>query len=116
MGTKAILRPHWPLAEIRSLAAKERLVLTHAACDHFSTRTDALDWIHGVIAELRVQDYAHSVQLEVHTADVYGVVVEGFGWYIKLTITSDACGKLALVISCHPVERPLMTRLGTIEP
>ncbi len=37
-------------------------------------------------------------------------------WYIKLTVDSDADGKLVLVISCHPVERPLMTRLGAIEP
>ncbi len=109
-------RPNWLLAEIRSLAAEERLILTHAACDHFPTRTEALDWIHGVIAELRPQDFAHSTQLEVHTADVYGVVAGNRGWYLKLTVENDARGRLVLVISCHPVERPLMTRLGVIEP
>ncbi len=109
-------RPHWSLAEIRSLAAQERLLLTHAACDYFPTRTEALDWIHGVIAELRAVDFAHSVELRAHLADVYGVVVDNCGWYIKLTVDSDAHGKLVLVISCHPVEYPLMTRLGEIEP
>jgi hypothetical protein len=109
-------QPHWSLAEIRGLAARERLVLTHAACDYFSTRSEALDWIHGVIAELRVADFAHSVELEVHTADVYGVVVDGCGWYLKLTLEMDAHEKLVLVISCHPVEYSLVTRGGTIEP
>ncbi len=41
-------RPRWSLVEIQTLAAKERLILTHAACDYFSTRTEALNWIHGV--------------------------------------------------------------------
>ncbi len=115
MGTST-QRPRWPLAEIQSLAAEERLVLTHAACDYFPTRTEALDWIHGVLAELRAQDFAHSVQLEIHTADVYGVVVDNRGWYLKITVDSDARGRLLLVISCHPIERSLMTRLGVIEP
>lgn len=109
-------RPHWSLAEIRSLAANERLLLTHAACDYFPTRTEALDWAHGVVAELRPADFAHSVQLEVHIADVYGVVVDGCGWYLKLTVDSDARGALVLLISCHPVEYTLTTRLGSIEP
>ncbi len=109
-------RPHWSLAEIRSLAANERLLLTHAACDHFPTRVEALDWVHGVIAELRAVDFAHSVQLEEHIADVYGVVVDDRGWYLKLTVDRDARGKLVLVISCHPVEYTLTTRLGRIEP
>ncbi len=109
-------RPHWSLAEIRKLAARERLVLTHAACDHFSTRGEALDWIHGVVADLRTENFAYTVKLEVHTADVYGLVVDGCGWYLKLTLEKDARGELVLVISCHPVEYPLVTRGGTIEP
>ncbi len=109
-------RPHWPLAEIQRLAAEERLILTHAAGDDFPTRTEALDWIHGVITELQPVDFAHSVQLQVHAADVYGVVGESCGWYIKLTVERDARGALVLVISCHAVEYPLVTRRGTIEP
>ena len=73
-------RSRWSLAEIQALAARERLVLTHAACDHFSTRTEAFDWTHAVLAGLQPQDFAHSAELEVHVADVYGVVVDGCGW------------------------------------
>lgn len=55
------------------------------------------------------------MQLEAHVADIYGVIVEGCGWYIKLTVERDARGALVLVISCHPVEYPLMTGRGTIQ-
>jgi len=109
-------RSLWDLEQIQDLAAQERLVLTQAASSCFSTFTEALDWVHGTIAELRLGDFAHSVQLQTHAADVYGIVAEERGWYLKLTVDQDAHGALVLVISCHPLEHPLSTLRGTIGP
>jgi hypothetical protein len=102
--------------DVQRLAAEDRLALTLSACDAFISRLGARRWIKDLIATLRPEDFAHSVQLEVHRADVYGVYNDGCGWYVKLTMTKDTDGLVVLVISCHLVERPLKTLKRTILP
>ena len=68
-----------------------------------------------VIEHLRTTDFAHGVQLAVHAADVYGVRIDNRGWYLKLAVVEDL-GKLMLVISFHPLDKPLSTRDGVVEP
>ncbi len=109
-------KPHWPLTDVRRLAAEDRLALTLSACDAFPSRMVAGVWIKDLIATLRPEHFAHSVQLEVHRADVYGIFKDGCGWYVKLSMAKDADGLAVLVISCHPVERPLKTGKRTITP
>lgn len=110
------MQPLWKLELVQELAVQERLLLTQAASSCFSTFTEALDWVHGAVAELQPGDFAHSVQPHTHAADVYGFVAEGCGWYLKLTIEEDARGALVLVISCHPLEYSILTLRGTIGP
>lgn len=45
-------------------------------------------------------------------SDVYGLNVDGTGWYIKLCIDQGEVD----VISFHPPEHPIRTRAGTITP
>ncbi len=109
-------RPRWSLTEVQMLAAEDRVVLTRTVYDLFSTRVEALRWVREVIADLRLADFAHTVDLEVHMADVYGFIVGDDGWYLKLTITEDDDDSFALVISCHPLAYPLNTQGGCISP
>ena len=109
-------QPHWPLEDVRRLAAEDRLALTLSACDVFESRVDARGWIRELIATLRPENFAHSIQLAVHTADIYGAYSVGHGWYLKFTMTRGTDGLAVLVISCHPVEHPLETLRGTIAP
>ena len=110
------MQPLWELALVQELAAQERLLLTQAASSCFSTFIEAVDWVHGAIADLQPGDFSHSVQLHTHAADVYGFVSEGCGWYLKLAVEQDSQGALVLVISCHPLEYPISTLRGTIGP
>jgi len=48
-------------------------------------------------------------------ADVYGVARDEGGWYLKLTII-DEDGPEVLVISFHPLERPIKTNGGLVLP
>ncbi len=98
------------------MAAEDRLALTLSASAAFVTPMVARTWVKDLIAALRLEHFAHSVQLEVHRADVYGIFRDGIGWYVKLTLTKDAAGSVVLMISCHPVEWPLKTGKRTIAP
>jgi gentisate 1,2-dioxygenase len=110
------MQPLWKLDLVQELAAQERLFLTRAASTCFPTFNEALDWVHAAIAELEPGHFAHSVQLHTHRADVYGFVAEGCGWYLKLTVEKDSREEFVLVISCHPLEHPILTLRGTIGP
>jgi len=75
-----------------------------------------------VIAGLRLADFSETVHLQVDIADVYGVhvelldeqdqVVEGQGWYLKLTVRSETL----LVVSFHRAAHPIPTRGGVVQP
>ena len=67
------------------------------------------------IQSLRLTDFAHSSHLAVHDADIYGVTANDHGWYLKLTVVEEL-GKIVLVISFHPLDQPLRTRGGMVEP
>lgn len=50
--------------------------------------------------------------------DEYGFVAEdGAGWYLKLAIDIGVDGEEEVVaLSCHPLERSILTKGGRIEP
>jgi hypothetical protein len=80
---------------------QELLDLSPLAADSF---------IFAVVTGLGEADFAHTVTEKAPPADVYGVFVDGRGWYVKIAIDS----RLLLVISCHPPEAPLRTHSGTV--
>jgi hypothetical protein len=108
-------KPRWPLATVKRLVADGRVALTHSACEFFASRTEALMRACAAIQSLRLTDFAHSSHLAVHDADIYGVTADDHGWYLKLTVVEEL-GKIVLVISFHPLDQPLRTRGGMVEP
>ncbi len=103
------------MTDVQILASEDRLALTRTVYDLFFTREEAVRWIREVIVDLRLADFAHTAELDVHVADVYGFLVGDHGWYLKLTVAEDGDGSSVLVISGHPLERPLKTRGGWIQ-
>jgi len=84
------------------------------ALDFFSSPREALATVKEVLVGLELGSFAHSVKLTWDVADVYGVVIEEEGWYLKITVDEEE--PELVVISFHPLERPLRTRGGVIEP
>ena len=67
-----------------------------------------------VIRELKLSSFAETVELTWSVADVYGLKLEGCGWYLKVTI--DETEPQVLVISFHPLECPIRTNGGIVKP
>ena len=108
-------RPHWPLARIQQLATKRKLFIQRTrALDFFPTPMEAFSAAKEVLTTLEIKSFAQTVKLTHDVADVYGVVIEQHGWYLKLTI--DETEPEVVVISFHPLERPLKTRGGMVKP
>jgi hypothetical protein len=107
--------PHWPLKRVKDLAKKRRLFIQRTrALDFFTTLSEALQAARTTLLELELTNFAHTVKMTYDVADVYGVLTEGEGWYLKLTI--DDQEPEVVVISLHPLERPLKTRGGILKP
>lgn len=109
-------QPHWPLSRVKALAkAKGGLFIQRTrALDYFASLSEALETARQVIRDLTINSFAHSVQLTYDVADVYGVRIDGSGWYLKLTIDEEA--PEVAVISFHPLERALRTNGGVVKP
>jgi len=63
---------------------------------------------------LMMSQYAETVELTWDVADVYGVQIDGEGWYLKIAIDEEQ--PEVAVISFHPLERRLKTRGGWVNP
>jgi hypothetical protein len=109
-------RPHWPLTRVKALAAKDGglFIQRTRALDFFETFGDAVRAARAAIAGLGEAQFSSTVTLTWDVADVYGVRIEGHGWYLKLTI-DEGVPEVA-VISFHPLERPLKTNGGMVRP
>lgn len=55
-----------------------------------------------------------TLSLPIDKADVYGIEVEGCGWYLKVCIDENV--PEATFISVHPLENPLRTNGGEVKP
>ncbi len=84
------------------------------ALNFFPTPKEAWETTKVVLLKLELVNFAHTVQMTYDVADVYGVIVEENGWYLKITI--DEQDSELVVISFHPLERPLRTRSGEVKP
>ncbi len=95
-------------------AAGQIFVQVGRALVFFKTRDAAVQAARQTLLNLTVRDFCETLQLTWDRADVYGVRLEGAGWYVKLTI--DESIPEGAVISFHPLERPLKTNAGTVKP
>lgn len=85
------------------------LIRVHRKCAKREARQFAKD----AVLSLTSNDYAHSIEVaggQVH--DVYGLVIEEEGWYLKIEIHVGD-GQPG-IISCHPAEYDLQTRAGIV--
>jgi hypothetical protein len=107
--------PRWPLERVKELAKARRFFVQRTrALDFFPSFQAARTAVLGVLLELEIGSYAHTVQLTFDMADVYGIRVEDRGWYLKITIDEQV--PEVAVISFHPLERALKTRGGRVTP
>jgi hypothetical protein len=66
-----------------------------------------------VVLSLQDGDYAHTLKMpDGQLMDVYGKIIEGDGWYLKIEIHMND-GQPGIV-SCHPAARDLATRNGVV--
>ena len=108
-------KPYWDLDRVKGLAANDRLVLSRSrALNFFEADETAVATVKQVIAGLSADRFAETL-LQPAKCDVYGVQVAGAGWYLKLTIDPQPPEGL-IVISLHPLEKPLRTNTGMVKP
>ncbi len=78
----------------------------------FATETEARRVATSAIAALSDLDFSHTTQ-QRDDCDVYAVVIDGRGFYLKVTIIM---GPRLMVISLHPLEYPLRSKKGVVQP
>jgi hypothetical protein len=84
------------------------------AAANFETMVAARATVQMTVAALTTRSFAESKEQTYDVCDVYGVLVEGVGWYLKLCI-DEAVPEVA-IISFHPLEHPLRTNGGMVKP
>ncbi len=108
--------PRWKLDEVRTIAAERNglLLKKTRAKDSFATPAEAYREARRVLADLTLDNYADTVKQQFDEEfDIYGVVLGGNGWMLKFTI--DESQPQVVVISLHPLERPLKCAKGTLQ-
>lgn len=77
------------------------------------TRREARQYAKRAVLSLQDNDYAHTLKMpDGQLMDVYGKVIEGDGWYLKIEIHMND-GQPGIV-SCHPAARDLTTLAGVV--
>ena len=109
-------QPRHNLREVQALAKADEFVvgMTRAAA-YFDDAVAARAAIASAIGALGPMAFAHTDQMPSGPFDVYGVRREDAGWYLKLAIVHMQ-GRRLFVVSFHPLEFPLQTRGGTVQP
>lgn len=69
------------------------------------------------VGQLLEGNFAQTIEQNFVVCDVYGIKIEGAGWYVKLYLDFDGAGEDVVVcMSFHPLEKPLVTNGGTVNP
>jgi len=77
------------------------------------TMLEARSFARKAVLSLEPSHYSESIEYQYGTkVDVYGKILEAQGWYIKVSIESDA--RRAYVHSCHLAMHPIETLGGTV--
>lgn len=109
--------PRWPLERVKQVASRANglLLKRTSALDHFSTRTLAYNAATRLLDRLSLSAYAQTITQQFdEVMDVYGVVIDEAGWYLKLTIDENV--PCVVVISLHPLREAIRTKGGLIKP
>lgn len=84
------------------------------ALEMFETQDAAHAAVETTVADLTTRSFAHSTMQTQDVCDVYGVLREGEGWYLRLCI--DESAPEVAIVSFHLLERPLRTNGGEVRP
>ncbi len=104
-------KPYWDLENVKALAASGKLFLTKTKAEKsFPDPATAMATARATIGDLTERQFAETLK-QIDTCDVYGVRINGRGWYLKVTID-----ELLVVVSLHPLLRPLHTNSGMLLP
>ncbi len=110
-------RPHWDLALVKKLAAtRHGLIMKKSrASQCFSSVPEAYRVCRAIIAELTVDSFSESVVQQFEEVfDVYGVIIDGVGFFLKFTVEVET---RVIVISLYPLEKAAMkTNKGKVQP
>lgn len=108
-------KPHWNIDKVKDLAAKGKMTLSATkALASFPSFDAAALAATTVIAGLHQGLFAETL-VQTTLCDVYGVRLNSKGWYLKVTIDSDPEEEL-IVVSLHPLARPLKSNTGMVMP
>lgn len=108
-------KPHWEIDRVKELAASGKMIMTESkALASFPTFDAAAAAANAVIAGLHQGIFAETL-IQTTKCDVYGVKLNGKGWYLKVTIDHDPEEEL-IIVSLHPLARPLKTNTGMVMP
>lgn len=104
-------QPYWNLENVKALAASGKLILTKTKAEKsFPDPATAMAAARATIGDLTERQFAETLK-QVDICDVYGVRINGSGWYLKVTID-----ELLVVVSLHPMLKPLHTNSGILRP
>lgn len=120
----SVKKAHWDLVEVQALAAARKVRWSASRAIDPLREVCGSQWKqHGlrILGKLDEGAFHGTVDQRSIKFDVYGVRHEGIGWYVKLSIDNvlDAKGAVTeqlFTISCHPLERPLRTSGGQVQP
>lgn len=97
------------------VADDEFFCALESAVAYFGTPDEAREAVQKAVATLDESNFAETLKLSKHVADIYGVDSDDGGWYLKLTVI-DTDGPEVLIISFHPLEHPIKTNGGLVSP
>ncbi len=104
-------KPYWDLENVKALAASGKLFLTKTKAEKsFPDPGTAMATARATIGDLTERQFAETLK-QIDTCDVYGVRINASGWYLKVTID-----ELLVVVSLHPLLKPLHTNSGILHP
>ncbi len=107
--------PHWDIDKVKELAANGKMILSATkALASFPTFEAATHAAATVIAGLHPGIFSETLA-QTTMCDVYGVKWNSKGWYLKVTIDPDPEDEL-IVVSLHPLARPMKTNTGMVMP
>lgn len=111
-------KPHFPLDRVKELVRNDQLwICKGRGLNNFPTPRAGIRFAKALTARMTEDNFAQTVSLHQGKADVYGICEDGVGWYIKLDIDPEGPeGDEVTFISLHPLERPLQTNSGRVEP
>ena len=107
--------PKYPIARVRELASEGTYRVEGSENQHFVSPKEARDFAKARLCALENAQFAKCERLTNDWADVYGLSVDGCGWYLKLIVFEEDDPRV-LVVSLHPLEHRLNTRGGVVEP